>query len=157
MTAPDERALRADLARAAFRLAEIQGRWHLRQLTWPFAQIAVTARDGREFTLRFNCTGYPEAPPTATLWDPAADRQLSFDRWPRSRGGRVAAVFNPGWKSGCALYLPCDRESYVGHDAWRTQLPSKIWRPREGVIQYLEIVHELLNCRDYTAPLVTAA
>lgn len=157
MTAPDERAMRADVVKAAFRLGEMQGRWRLLTVAWPFVQITVTARDERTFTLRFNCAGYPEVPPTATLWDPVVDKQLGFDRWPRSRGGRVAAVFNPGWKNGSALYLPCDRESFVGHDAWRTQLPSKIWRPREGVIQYLELVHELLNCRDYAAPLVTAA
>ena len=60
-------------------------------------------------------------------------------------------------KGGTALYLPCDRESIVGHDNWRHELPSKIWRPAAGINQYLELVHELLNCADYCPPLGAAA
>ena len=54
-------------------------------------------------------------------------------------------------------YLPCDRESFVGHENWRHEMPSKIWRPAAGVVQYLELVHELLHSRDYTPPLRAAA
>ena len=72
---------------------------------------------------------------------------LPFNRWPRSKGGRLGTVFRPDWKGGTALYLPCDRESIAGHDNWRHELPSKIWRPAAGINQYLEFVHELLNCR----------
>jgi hypothetical protein len=32
-------------------------------------------------------------------------------------------------------------------------MPSKIWRPSDGIVQYLELVHELLHCRDYVSPL----
>jgi hypothetical protein len=32
---PDERALRADLARPAFRLAQSEGRFRLISITWP--------------------------------------------------------------------------------------------------------------------------
>ena len=60
-------------------------------------------------------------------------------------------MFRPDWKGGTALYLPCDRESIAGHDNWRHEMPSKIWRPSAGIVQYLELVHELLNCADYCA------
>ena len=66
-------------------------------------------------------------------------------------------MFRPDWKGGTALYLPCDRESIAGHDNWRHELPSKIWRPAAGINQYLELVHELLNCADYCAPVGAAA
>ena len=66
-------------------------------------------------------------------------------------------VFRPDWKGGTALYLPCDRESIAGHDNWRHELPSKIWRPAAGINQCLELVHELLNCADYCPPLGAAA
>jgi hypothetical protein len=155
MTAPDERAFRADVAKANFRLGQAERRWRLADVTWPFALIGVTAKDGREYILRFECTGYPQSPPTAGPWDPERNAILAFDRWPRHSGGRVGAVFRTDWKGGSALYLPCDREAIAGHDNWRTQMPSKIWRPQEGIIQYLELVHELLNCRDYSPPLVT--
>lgn len=153
---PDARAFEADVKSAVFRLGEAEGRWRLLKTVWPMAVIALTARDDRQYALRFDLTGFPQTPPTARPWDAEKEAPLPFDRWPRSQGGRLGAVFNPGWKSGNALYLPCDREAIAGHDNWRTQMPSKIWRPSLGITQYLEQVHELLNCRDY-APAVGAA
>ncbi|UJR83676.1 DUF7665 family protein [Sandaracinus amylolyticus] len=149
---PDERAFRADVARPAFKLAEVEGRWHLSTITWPRALIAVRARDDRMFTLRFELSGFPAAPPTAGLWDVDRNGPLAHHLFPKSHGGRVGAVFRTDWKGGSALYLPCDRESIQGHDHWRTQMPSKIWRPADGIAQYLELVHELLNSRDYAPP-----
>lgn len=154
---PDERAFNADLSKAAFRLGQLEGRWRLESVTWPFAIIRVSAKDGRDYALRFDCTGYPETPPTAGPWDVARNAVLAFDLWPRSQGGRVGSVFRTNWKNGTALYLPCDRESMVGHDNWRTEMPSKIWRPADGIVQYLELVHELLHCRDYSSPVGSAA
>jgi hypothetical protein len=156
MSAPDERAFRADLERAPFRLGQAEGRWRLVEVSWPFALIGITAKDGREYLLRFNCTDFPQSPPTAGPWDPIKNAVLAFDRWPKSNGGRMGAVFRTDWKAGTALYLPCDREAIAGHDNWRTEQPSKIWRPHDGITQYLEIVHELLHCRDYSPPLVPA-
>lgn len=156
MMPPDERAFRADVAKAAFRLGQAEGRWHLIDVTWPYALIAVTAKDGRQYVLRFNASGYPQTPPTAGPWDSERGAVLAFDRWPRG-GGRIGAVFNPGWKVGTALYLPCDRESIAGHDHWRAQMPSKIWRQADGIVQYLELVHELLHSRDYSPPVGATA
>lgn len=157
MSGPDERALQADLAKPAFRLGHVDGRWMLKGVTWPYVFVGVVARDGVECVLRLNCAGYPSTPPTGGPWDMTRNAVLDPSRWPQSRGGRVQAVFNPGWKNGTALYLPCDRESLVGHDNWRVEMPSKIWRPAEGIVQYLELVHALLNCSDYSAPARAAA
>lgn len=151
--APDERALQADLAKARFRLGQAEGRWKLLDIAWPFVLIAVTAKDDHAYVLRFNCAGYPQVPATAGPWDIERNAILAFDLWPRSQGGRVGSVFRTNWKNGSALYLPCDRESIAGHDNWRTEMPSKIWRPADGIVQYLELVHELLHCRDYFSPL----
>ena len=157
MTAPDERALRGDLAKARFRLGQAEGRWRLLSVAWPVVLMGVTAKDGHEYVLRLNCVGYPQNPPTAGPWDTTRNAILPFDQWPRGQGGRVSATFRTDWKDGSALYLPCDRESIAGHDNWRTEMPSKIWRPTDGIVQYLEIVHELLICRDYAPPLRAAA
>lgn len=157
MSTPDQRAFEADVARAAFRLGQLQGRWRLIRVDWPFVLIAVPARDSREYVLRFNCAGYPHDPPTGGPWNLAQNTVLAPDYWPRGQGGRVSAVFRTDWKGGSALYLPCDRESFEGHENWRTEMPSKIWRPNEGIVQYLELVHELLHSRDYTPPLCTEA
>jgi hypothetical protein len=154
---PDQRAFHADVAKAAFRLGEIEGRWRLIVVAWPFSFIGLAARDGREYVLRLNCTGYPQAAPTGGPWDISTDRILAFDLWPRGRGGRVSAVFRTDWKGGTALYLPCDRESLAGHDNWRRDMPSKMWRPADGIVHYLEIIHELLQSRDYAPPIRSAA
>jgi hypothetical protein len=154
---PDEKAFRADVAKAAFRAGAAEKRWRLLGVTWPHAVIAITAKDGREFVLRFNCAGFPASPPTAGPWDEKRNAILAFDLWPRSRGGRLGAVFRTDWKGGTALYLPCDREAIAGHDNWRAEMPSKIWRPSAGIVQYLELVHELLNCGDYAPPHRAAA
>ena len=156
MTSPDERTFTTDVGKAAFRMGEREERWGLVRVYWPFALISVTARDTREFYFRFDAEGYPESPPTACLWDPDRDEKLAFDKWPVGQGGRLSAVFRTGWKNGTALYLPCDRLAFAGHENWRTDTPSKIWRPAEGIVQYLELVHELLNCRDYK-PVAGAA
>jgi hypothetical protein len=157
MSSPDERVFQAEIAKPNFRLGQIEGRWRLDSVAWPHAYIGVTAQDGREFLLRFNVQGYPQSLPTACLWDLERKAILTQDQWPKSGGGRVAAVFNFGWKQGAALYLPCDREAIPGHDNWRTEMPSKIWRPEEGIVQYLELVHELLHSRDYRAALIATA
>lgn len=154
---PDERAFQGDLEKGAFRMGQIEGRWHLYGVNWPFVLIGVTAKDGHEIVLRFNCSGYPQTAPTAGPWDVSRSTILAFDRWPRSKGGRVSAVFNPNWKSGTALYLPCDREAIGGHENWRTEMPSKLWNPTTGIVHYLELVHELLNCGDYTSPVRAGA
>lgn len=124
---------------------------------WPHCYIAVKAKDGREHVLRFNCQGYPETPPTAGPWDIDQNKILDFAKWPKGNGGRLSAVFRTDWKDGSALYLPCDRVSIEGHDNWKTEMPSKIWRPTIGIMQYLELVHELLNCRDYQQVACTQA
>lgn len=157
MNAPDERAFTVDVAKAAFRQGQTDGRWRLRETAWPFVLIEVTAKDQRIFVLRFNCEGYPQTAPTAGLWDPDRNAILAFDKWPKGAGGRVSSVFRTEWKEGSALYLPCDRAALPGHENWRTELPSKIWRPAEGIVQYLELVHELLHCRDYSPIAVAAA
>lgn len=144
------------MAKAAFRLGEVDGRWRLVRVAWPHVFVGVVAKDGHEYVLRLNCAGYPQASPTGGPWDLDTDRILAFDHWPCGRGGRVSAVFRTDWKGGIALYLPCDREALAGHDNWRREMPSKIWRPAEGIVQYLELVHELLQSCDY-APRACAA
>lgn len=157
MAGPDQRAFEADVAKATFRLGEAEGRWRLIKVSWPFAFISVFAKDGMEYEFRFNCSGYPEIAPTGGPWDVERDQILAFNRWPRGSGGRVSAVFRTDWKNGTALYLPCDRESFAGHENWRAELPSKIWRSKDGIVQYLELVHELLHSRDYSPPVGAAA
>lgn len=146
--APDEQSLRADLASARFLSGEDRNRWQFKKLEWPFAYINVIARDRREYTLRLDCSGFPTTPPTGTFWDLSMNSKLTFDKWPQG-GERLQLAFKPGWKNGDALYIPCDRESIVGHDCWFAQYPQLIWKPAKGISHYLEVVHELLQSRDY--------
>jgi hypothetical protein len=148
-----ETVLRAHLDGGPFRSGVDRGRWRLVALAWPHVVIAVSAAERAgapsEYAHRFECTGYPQTAPTAQPWSEADDEPLAYDRWPGGRL-RVPAAFNPGWKSGQALYLPCDRLAIEGHDPWATQHPSMIWSPRRDITQYLHVIYELLNSSDYS-------
>ncbi len=121
-------------------------RWLFENFQWPALLIKIKAKDNRWFTLRFNCSGYPEIPPTSTLWDVARQQQLSTKDWPC--GGRVTQVFNPSWKGGSALYLPCDRQAIEGHPNWLTEFPDLIWKPDIGILQYIEAIYEVLQSNE---------
>lgn len=146
---PDEKSLHADLASARFLSGEDRNRWQFSQLQWPFLFVSVIGPDGRAHMLRMNCLGFPNLPPTGTFWDMTTNSRLSFDRWPKG-SERMRLAFRPDWKNGDALYIPCDRESIVGHDGWVAQYPQLIWKPAKGISHYLEVIHELLRSRDYT-------
>ncbi|WP_434668030.1 hypothetical protein P5W99_36610 [Paraburkholderia sp. A3BS-1L] len=150
----DEKAFRGDLLKAPFMLGELEGRWKLVSLEWPIALVDVTARDGLKYRLRFDLRNYPASAPTARLWSLNGNVALAHALFPRSRlgGGRIQDVFRTDWMQGQALYLPCDRTALAGHESWLQQMPSKQWQPSVGVTHYLELVHELLNCPDYSPP-----
>ena len=153
--AVDEQVFRAHLEAGPFQNGVGRGRWRLLSLKWPHALIAIQAADRvggpAEYVLRFECTNYPQTAPTARPWDADTNSSLPPGIWPNGKI-RVPLAFNPGWKDGQCLYLPCDRLSIEGHDAWRTQHPSMIWSPASDITQYLRIVHDLLNSSDYSGP-----
>lgn len=144
----DETALRRDLAAGRFISGQAMGRWTLMSIGWPYAFISVRAADGIDYGLRFECAGYPHVPVTAQPWDIVANQPLAVALWPTG-ASRVPLAFNPGWKSGCCLYIPCDRQSIEGHDGWRNDHPALLWDPTKGICKYLGIVHQLLNSGDY--------
>jgi hypothetical protein len=152
---PDERVFRAHLDAGPFQSGVDRGRWRLFSIAWPHAVIVIRAaeRPGgpAEYALRFECTNYPQSPPTAQPWDAERGAPLEPARWPGGRT-RVPLAFNPGWKGGQCLYLPCDRLSIEGHDGWRSQHPAMIWSPAGDLTQYLRIVYDLLNSSDYSGP-----
>ncbi len=151
---PDERVFRAHLERGPFQSGVARGRWWLVSIDWQHALIAVSAapREGGpdEYVFRFELNDYPQSAPTAQPWDLERGVPLERGRWPTGRS-RVPLAFNPNWNYQ-ALYLPCDRLAIPGHEPWRTQHPSMVWSPAGDITQYLRIVHELLNSKDYTGP-----
>lgn len=154
ITQPDERVFWAHLEAGSFQSGVDRGRWRLVSLDWPHAVIAVTAaeREGApgEFAFRFELSNYPAQLPTAQPWNAAAKTLLDHAEWP---GGinRVQGAFNPGYKGGTCLYLPCDREALdSGHQAWRNQHPEMIWTATSDITHYLRIIYDLLQSKDYT-------
>ncbi len=150
---PAERVFRDDVEKGPFQSGVERGRWRLLSIEWPYAVMTVSAAERpnspQAYGLRFELTNYPQALPTAQPWDVEKNAPLEHARWPFGRL-RVPAAFNPGWKGGTCLYLPCDRLSIEGHDGWRNKHPSMIWSPNGDITQYLRIVHDLLNSSDYT-------
>lgn len=148
---PDERAFHADVASGPFQLGVDEGRWRLVETDWPYALIAITAAPRAsapdEYVLRFELEGYPHAGASAAPWHPTERRQLTDAE--RPKGGRATMAFRNDWENGRALYLPCDRVAIVGHPNWCTAHPGWLWDPREGIVRYLRLVHDILNDDDY--------
>ena len=145
---PDEQALRLHLESGRFRSGVAHGWWRLATVNWPHVNIGISARDKVEYGFRFHCGDYPRSAVTGGPWDLVTNGPLRAELWPGGRG-RVALAFNPGWKNGTCLYLPCDRNSIDGHDKWRHEHPALLWEPAKGLCKYLRIIHELLNSSDY--------
>ena len=148
ITSPEQAVFRQHLAGGCFRSGATASRWRTVSVTWPHAIFAVRASDGIEYGLRFECSDYPRTAPTARPWDIDRDVALAFEQWPAGRE-RIPLAFNPSWKNGQCLYLPCDRQSLEGHAAWLQQHPSLIWDPDLGIVHYLRVIHDLLNSGDY--------
>jgi hypothetical protein len=151
--AADELAIQADLDGATFVLGVCDKRWRLAApIDWPYLYIAVSAAERRkapnEYVFRFNCAGYPKGV-TGSLWDLSRKTLPEITAWPAGRI-RVPSVFRPDWKSGTALYLPCDCVSIQGHEAWHSKHPSQCWSEKIGIVRYLEVLSELLNSSDYS-------
>ena len=146
--APDRRVLQLHLASGRFRSGEAGGHWRLVSLDFPHVVICIRARDGIEYGFRFHCADYPRTPATAQPWDVERNCPLDPNLWPGGQA-RVTLAFNPGWKGGTCLYLPCDRLAIEGHDGWRNDHPALLWDAVKGLCKYLGIIHELLNSRDY--------
>lgn len=145
---PEEAVFSRHLAGGPFRSGAAAGRWREVSVTWPYAVFGIRASDGAEYGLRFECNDYPRTAPTARPWDIEQNTPLNPSRWPTGRE-RVPLAFNPDWKNGVCLYLPCDRISIEGHANWFQEHPSLIWDPATGIVHYLRIVHDLLNSGDY--------
>ena len=145
---PDERTLRLHLESGRFRAGAVAGRWRVVSCDWPYVVIGVKARDGIEYGFRFHCADYPHTAVTSQPWDIENQSRLPSDRWPTGQK-RVSHAFNPDWKKGACLYLPCDRQSIEGHENWRNEHPALLWDPKKGICKYLGIIHELLNSTDY--------
>jgi hypothetical protein len=148
----DERVFHAHVKAGPFQNGVERGRWRLVSTDWPYAVIAVRAaprdRAPGEFFFRFELSNYPKSGPTASLWDPERTEILADGRWPGGKS-RVSAAFNPGWKRN-AVYLPCDRVAIVDHEQWKAQHPALLWSTSGDITQFLVILYDLLNSKDYT-------
>jgi len=146
----DQAKLLEHLEQAAFLMGEMDSRWRLREVSWPFIFVDIRAKDDCEFTLRLQCDGYP-APPTGAFWDPLSNSWLPASRWPRT-GARFGVALRADWHGGTALYIPCDRNGIAGHEQWLQLHPAWCWDPAIGVARYLDVVWSMLNGDDYVAP-----
>lgn len=150
---PDERVFREHLEAGPFQSGVDRGRWRLDSINWSHTVIAVSAAPRPnapdEFFFRFELSNYPAAPSTAQPWNAETSAPLEANKW-AAGGGRVLLAFNPEWKGGSCLYLPCDRQSIEGHEIWIQQHPEMIWSPDGDITQYLRIIYDLINSKDYT-------
>jgi len=154
VTSPDEQVLHAHLEGAAFQMGVADGRWRLDSLTWPLAMITVASapRKGApgEFSFRFELTGYPEAAPTACIWDVGSNAPLSGSLRPKGADGQILQIFRDNWMEGKALYAPFDRVALVDHGtAWADQWPMSKWTCERDLTFVLRHIHDELSSVGY--------
>jgi hypothetical protein len=151
----DEQILRSHLEGGLFQSGVALQKWQLISIDWPYVLISVSAaaHEGwpSAYDFRFECSNYPDTPVTAQPWDLEHDAPLDPSKWPGGKS-RVPKVFNPDWKAGQCLYLPCDRISLEGHADWYSKHAHLIWKSTSDITLYLEAIYELLNSSDYTGP-----
>jgi hypothetical protein len=160
MDEPDKRALEADLEDAPFRIGVANGQWGLADpkllpegLTWPdvvFWVIAAPRDNASErYYVRLDCSGYPNQAATGTFWDPETKESLAFAKRPKGTG-RVGLVFRIDWQGGRAFYHPYDRLAASHHPNWAQEHPHCVWTSDRSIVDLLSVIHELLNCNEYT-------
>lgn len=151
-------AVRDVLEDGPFLLGAALGKWGVAGdpvATWPAVDfwVAVAPRSGApaRFGLRLDLDGYPRLGPTGSFWDLEADCWLEPPRWPKGTG-RVRQVFRSDWQGGRMLYHPLDRGSAdaSGHPvSWPGKYPASAWHAKRTLVDYLEMVHELLHSEGY--------
>lgn len=149
--APDQRAVIEHLKSARFQQGVDAGQWQVLSLQWPTMLIGLHAapRDGApdDFVLCFDLSGYPQAAPTAGLWDMSSSAYMGPER--RPKGDRATTIFRGDWENGRALYAPYDRVALSGHGEWAQKHPQHAWNATRDLSFYLENVSEVLNADDY--------
>lgn len=162
MKKPDQRAFEADVDDADFQIGVVKGMWGLAEvslgpdgMTWPkvLLWVASAARPNLpdRYYLLLDLENYRMVAPTGPFWDVTRRQPLPAEQWPKGKpGSRVAKVFRTDWKKCTALYHPYDRTANHDHTQWKTEQPHLIWDSQHTIVDYLNEVHGLLNCGDYT-------
>ncbi|WP_395015320.1 hypothetical protein [Dongia sp.] len=144
--APDEAALRTDLASTRYRAGEVRGKWKQVGLEFPTTWFRVRAASRPSspdwFLLKMNCAGYRGIAPTAQLWNGPDGIALAPALRPHSANGLMTAFSD--WNQ--CLYHPIDR---VARDHWPGKHADLAWSPDKDVVDYLEVVHGLLHDPEY--------
>ena len=151
---PDQEMFESQLLLASFQAGLDRRKWmNVNQERWPNWVVEIKAADRTNapqvFAFKFNLENYPEQAPTAQLWDVKRSKRLDVNLWPKGNA-RFCAVFNPQWREGEALYLPCDRLAIQGHDNWKGEHPELIWNPQKKITFYLDIIYDYLNSSCYS-------
>jgi hypothetical protein len=151
---PDESVLRAHLEGVRFQMGVADRLWRLEDLTWPRALLTVAAavrpKAPDEFAFLFDLSGYPEAAPTACIWDSAKNSPLVGSARPRGSRGAILQIFRDDWLEGRALYAPYDRLSLANHpDDWADKWPMSKWTRDRDLTFVLRQIYDELHAVGY--------
>lgn len=161
MKPPEQRLFEADCQSAEFLAGVARGRWGLASadmvpetIVWPNVVVWLGAapRPGapERYYVLLDLTGYRNAQPTGTFWDPASQATLAAGRRPKGvAGSRFAKVFRTDWENGRAFYHPYDRVAATSHPAWPKEQPHLVWDSEHTIVDYLEEFSSLLHCGEY--------
>jgi hypothetical protein len=71
-------------------------------------------RDGRHYTMRLSCAGWPAQPASVVFVDPTTGQDVGPDVWPSDGEQAIKRTSNPRF-----ICLPGIREYHAGHGAFQ--------------------------------------
>jgi len=158
---PEQRLFEADCESDEFLSGMVRGRWGFaspelvpKMMAWPqrVMWLGAAERPGAPlcYHVLLDLTGYRNAQPTGTFWDPDTQATATPARRPRGTpDSRFAKVFRTDWEGGRAFYHPYDRVAAASHPAWPSEQPHLVWDCKHTIVDYLEEFTSLLHCGDY--------
>lgn len=156
---PEQQTLEADLTLPAFVYGENVGRWALvvdehiappQALFW----IAAAARSNspdRRYVL-FDYAGYRASRLSGWFWNLEESKPATVNELPKMRSGtRGAQIIRITWSypESTHFYHPYDRYAIQKHANWINDYPDCAWDGTKTIVDYLQLIHRLLNSDDY--------
>jgi hypothetical protein len=147
---PDEKLFFEHLDNIEFQLGVQDLNWGIynENKEWPYKVLWIKSKiminTCERIDLLFDLDKYPSEAPTSCPWDIQKDTKLIDSEWPKGNQS-INTAFNPKWKSGVALYIPCDRVATNIHGNWKEDYPDIWWTPDKTITHYIKTVYRLLN------------
>ena len=109
--------------------------------------FTLAAKDGEKYTVRNECSGYPETAPSVVFVN-ADGSKSDAKAWPTGDGEFTQIVHGP---PECFMCTSLTREGLAHHNDWKNDASKNPWHgAKHNLMSIFNLVSRLLNGRHYT-------